>query len=165
MRTTIPLILTFIVGVFMVGEFFIPHWRYRMYTSWALEWGLLLAAGAYLLGLVNLVQVNLPKVLNREADWGYKAVMLLSLVATMVVGFWGGEQRLDDGAAERVAQEVAALDLEVGEDGDDIVAEEVERVGRGGGPRGPTASEVERQDAPCRREAFDDARPRAARPP
>ena len=26
MGTTIPLALTFIVGIFMVGEFFIPHW-------------------------------------------------------------------------------------------------------------------------------------------
>jgi len=101
MRTTIPLILTFIVGVFMVGEFFIPHWRYRMLTSWALEWGLLLAAGAYLLGLVNLVQVNLPKVIARERDWGYRAVMLVSLVLTLIVGFVGGDQRLDDGAAYR----------------------------------------------------------------
>jgi hypothetical protein len=101
MRTTIPLILTFIVGVFMVGEFFIPHWRYHMYTSWVLEWGLLIAAGAYLLGLINLVQVNLPKVLSREEDWGYRAVMLVSMLLTMVVGFYGGEGRLDEGQGYR----------------------------------------------------------------
>jgi hypothetical protein len=99
MRSTLPLLLTFIVGVFMVGEYFIPHWRYHMWTQVLLEWGLILAAAAFLLGLANLVQVNLPKVINRERDWGYKVVMLGSLLATLVVGFIGGQERLEAGMA------------------------------------------------------------------
>ena len=90
MKRTIPLIITLLVGLFMIGEFFIPHYRYRIWTAEFLEWGLILAAAAFVLGLVNLVQVNLPKVLRRERDWGYKLVMLLSLVLTLIAGFeWG----------------------------------------------------------------------------
>ena len=99
MRTTLPLVITFIVGMIMLGEAFIPHWRYRVISENMFEWGLILAAAAFLLGLINLVQVNLPKVLRREADWGYKAIMLLALVATLIVGFAGGASRLDDGEA------------------------------------------------------------------
>jgi hypothetical protein len=99
MRTTLPLIITFIVGMFMLGEAFIPHWRYRVISGNIFEWGLILAAAAFLLGLINLVQVNLPKVLRRETDWGYKAIMLVALVATLVVGFHNGAQRLDNGMA------------------------------------------------------------------
>lgn len=99
MRTTIPLVLTFVVGLFMIGEYFIPHWRYHQWTQVFQEWGVILAAAAFLLGLINLVQVNLPKVLNREEDWGYKLLMLVALVATLVVGFAGGEQRLEPGRA------------------------------------------------------------------
>ncbi len=99
MRSTIPLIITFFVGLFMVGEFFIPHWRYRIWTAELLEWGLILAAGAYMLGLANLIQVNLPKVMKKERDWGYKAVMLVSLVVTLFIGFHDGQHRHDDGAA------------------------------------------------------------------
>lgn len=99
MRTTLPLIITFIVGMFMLGEAFIPHWRYRVISGNMFEWGLILAAAAFLLGLINLVQVNLPKVLRRETDWGYKAIMLVALVATLVVGFHNGAQRLDNGMA------------------------------------------------------------------
>ena len=91
MKRVIPLVLTFFVGLFMVGEFFIPHWRYRLVTADLLEWGLILAAGAYLLGLINLIQVNLPKIINKEQDWHYKVVMLLGLALTLVVGFMGGE--------------------------------------------------------------------------
>jgi hypothetical protein len=99
MRTTLPLVITFIVGMIMLGEAFIPHWRYRVISENMFEWGLILAAAAFLLGLINLVQVNLPKVLRREADWGYKAIMLIALVATLVVGFAGGSSRLDNGEA------------------------------------------------------------------
>jgi len=52
----------------MVGEFFIPHYRYRAVTSELLEWGLILAAGAFILGLVNLIQVNLPVVIQKKED-------------------------------------------------------------------------------------------------
>jgi len=96
-RSTLPLILTFVVGLFMVGEFFIPHWRYHMWTQVFLEWGFILAAAAYVLGLVNLVQVNLPKVLNKEQDWPYKLIMLAAIATMMIPGFIGGETRLQDG--------------------------------------------------------------------
>jgi hypothetical protein len=99
MRSTLPLVITFFVGIFMVLEFFIPHWRYHVWTAEFLEWGLILAAGAYVLGLTNLVQVNLPKVMRKERDWGYKAVMLLALFATLGIGFAGGQTRHDEGSA------------------------------------------------------------------
>ena len=97
MRSTLPLILTFLVGTFMVGEFFIPHWRYRIWTAVLLEWGFILAAAANVLGLVNLVQVNLPKVIERDQDWGYKLLMLVSMAMTLGFGLAGGDQRLQEG--------------------------------------------------------------------
>ena len=99
MRTTLPLIISFIVGFFMLGEFFVPHWRYQMGKGYILEFGSLLASAAFLLGIVNLVQVNLPKVMNKEKDWPYKALMLGSMVVTLVFGLAEGMQRNDDGMA------------------------------------------------------------------
>ena len=97
MRSTFPLILTFLVGMFMIGEFFIPHWRYHQWTAELLEWGLVLAAAAFVLGLINLVQVNLPKVIQRQEDWGYKSIMLVSLFLTLAAGFAGGIERQETG--------------------------------------------------------------------
>jgi hypothetical protein len=99
MRSTFPLILTFCVGIFMIGEFFIPHWRYHVVTAEFLEWGLILAAAAFVLGLINLVQVNLPRVIERQRDWQYKSVMLISLFLTLAAGFHAGPDRRDDGVA------------------------------------------------------------------
>jgi hypothetical protein len=99
MRRTVPLVLTFVVGLIMIGEFFIPHWAYREMTAELLIWGLILAAAAFLLGLLNLVQINLPKVIQRDTDWGYKAVMLVSVAVTLVIGFVDAEARYDTGTA------------------------------------------------------------------
>jgi hypothetical protein len=97
MKRTLPLVITFCVGLFMIGEFFVPHYQYRLITAEFLEWGVVLAAAAFVLGLINLIQVNLPKVLRREKDWGYKAVMLVALVVTLVVGFAEGGARQQAG--------------------------------------------------------------------
>ena len=97
MQRTIPLLITFVVGLIMVGEFFIPHHAYRAVTTAFLDWGLILIAAAYLLGIINLVQVNLPRVVRLEKDWPYKAVMLIALFGTLILGFVAGEQRQEPG--------------------------------------------------------------------
>ena len=66
-------------------------------TNEFLEWGLILSAGAFLLGLVNLVQDNLPKVQQKAQDWQYKAIMLVALLDTLIIGFSGGTSRQDAG--------------------------------------------------------------------
>ena len=99
MRTTIPLILTFLVGVFMLGEFFIPHWKYQELKVLILEFGTVIASAAFLLGVINLTQVNLPKVMERQQDWFYKFIMLASMVAMMAFGFINGADRMKDGFA------------------------------------------------------------------
>jgi hypothetical protein len=101
MRSTLPLIISFVVGLLMVGEFFIPHWRYHLLTENLLEWGVILSAGAFFLGLINLIQVNLPKILERQKDWPYKVVMMVGLIATLIAGFAGGKDRINDGYAYR----------------------------------------------------------------
>ena len=95
MKRTLPLVITFVVGIFMIGEFFVPHYLYRYWTGQFLEWGLVLAAAAFVLGLLNLGQVNVPKVVRREKDWPYTLGMRVVLAVTLVVGFWGGETRLE----------------------------------------------------------------------
>ncbi len=97
MKRTLPLVLTFIVGLIMVGEFFIPHHAYREMTKELLEWGVIIAAGAFLLGVFNLIQVNWPVIRERRADWGYKVAMLIALAGMLIAGFMGAEDRLDNG--------------------------------------------------------------------
>lgn len=93
MRTTVPLVITFLMGTLFVLEFFVPYAAVKDWTAMLQEWVTVVAASAFVLGGVNVLQVNIPKIRRREPDWGYKVVLVGSAAAMMVAGFWaGGEQ-------------------------------------------------------------------------
>src|SRR5262249_35573974 len=55
-------------------------------SAHVLEWGGIVAASAYVIGGINLVQVTWPKIRRREADWQYKVVLL---AAAAIMGLAG----------------------------------------------------------------------------
>ena len=93
MKQTLPLLITFAMGVFFVLEFFVPASPVK---EWAAtiggEWVSVVTAAAFILGAINVVQVNMPKIVRREADWPYKVVLVGSAALTLVVGFWQGQE-------------------------------------------------------------------------
>ena len=92
MRTTIPLAITFLLGTFFVLEFFVPHGAVQRTVDILREWGLVLAATAFVLGAINVVQVNIPKIRRRERDWGYRVVLVGSALVMIIAGFWEGKE-------------------------------------------------------------------------
>jgi len=97
MKRTIPLVITFIVGMIVLAEPFVVSWRYKYVYTLIKDWGIVLIAGAYVMGLVNLLQLNVPIIARRGPDWPYKVFLILGLVVTMVAGFWAGPTRSDRG--------------------------------------------------------------------
>ena len=87
MKQTLPLVITFLIGTLMVAEFFVPHAGVHELTALLQEWGLVIAAAAFVLGGINVVQVNIPKIMRRERDWGYRLVLIGSALAMVVAGF------------------------------------------------------------------------------
>jgi hypothetical protein len=85
-KNTLPVLLGMLVGCYMVVEYFIPHYAVREVSAHVLEWGGIVAAAAYVIGGINLVQVTWPKIRRRESDWGYKVVLLASATIMAVVG-------------------------------------------------------------------------------
>jgi hypothetical protein len=57
-----------------------------------LQWGVVLAAAALLLGLVNLMAVHLTKIGAQEPGWVYSALLVVALVGTLVVGLLFGQE-------------------------------------------------------------------------
>ena len=55
-----------------------------------LQWAVLLAAGALLIGLVNLLAVHWNKVSVQEAGWPYSAILILFFLLTLVLGLFFG---------------------------------------------------------------------------
>ncbi|MCX5747789.1 MAG: hypothetical protein NT062_35435 [Proteobacteria bacterium] len=85
MKKTLPVFLGMLVGIYAVVEYFIPHHAVRGISTHVFEWGSIVAASAYVIGGVNLVQVTWPKIRRREQDWPYKVVLLGSAVVMLLI--------------------------------------------------------------------------------
>ncbi len=90
LKKTVPLVITFVFGSFMVLEYFTPL-RFVLETKKHLyNAGIAIMGVTYVLGLINIVAVNLPVIRRRQRDWPYKIVMVAGLVTLLFLGFvWG----------------------------------------------------------------------------
>ena len=90
MKRQVPLIITFIVGVVMVIQYFIPRQPFAGLFDTFNRWFLVIAVFALLLGLLNLLRLHVNKVKKIDKGWGYSVVLLSGLVATIFTGAkWG----------------------------------------------------------------------------
>ena len=84
MKRTLPLLIAAVTGFVLIGAHFVPYTQ-----SWgeeAMIWFDILAAIAFILGGANLVKLNLQKISDRRAGWGYAAVTVIAFFLTLVVG-------------------------------------------------------------------------------
>lgn len=84
MKQTIPLLIAGLGGIIVIIAFFSP--RLEGVGNEVNTWFTLLAAFAFILGGGNLLMMNLKKVSDRAPGWGYAAVLLISFLATLIVG-------------------------------------------------------------------------------
>ncbi len=99
MRRTIPLVITFIVGLSLIVAMFIPHDPFhRMDRTFSIFYDVI-AVFAFILGGGNLLRVHMDRVYHKRRDWKYSIVTLsgffLMLVAGLfkigVQGGWSGD--------------------------------------------------------------------------
>lgn len=86
MKRTVPMVIAGTTGFVLVISYFIPYTE-----SWgedAMAWFNILAAVAFLLGGGNLVWMQLKKISEQQAGWGYAAVTLVSFLVTLYVGLF-----------------------------------------------------------------------------
>jgi hypothetical protein len=84
MKRTVPLLITALGGFVLMASYFIPPTQ-----SWgekATIWFDILASIAFILGGANLFTSQLKNVSDRARGWGYSVVVLVSFVATLVIG-------------------------------------------------------------------------------
>jgi len=99
MRREIPLLITAIVGIVFVVQYFIPHWPFGRMSDWFSDWFSIVSACAILLGALNLLKLSAQKVAARKEDWGYAVVIIISFMVVVIVGAAGGEGFRNPGTA------------------------------------------------------------------
>jgi hypothetical protein len=73
-------------GVLVLLGYFIDLPFIMEIRSNLLHWAVVLAAAAVFMGLLNLGLVHWAKVNSQGGDWGYSAVLIISLVLTLILG-------------------------------------------------------------------------------
>ena len=84
MKRTVPLLITAVGGFVLIGAYFIPPAQ-----SWGEKvsiWFDILASIAFILGGANLLWAHLKNVSDRVRGWGYSVIVLVSFIATLVIG-------------------------------------------------------------------------------
>ena len=93
MKLQVPLLITFLAGVFMAVQFFVPHEvGVTVYTE-LLNWGRIVAAFALVLGIQSLLRTHVEKIRRRRRDWPYSTVAIASFVMMVVIGIGFGSDR------------------------------------------------------------------------
>jgi hypothetical protein len=89
-KREVPLFLTAGIGVFMILSFFVPHHFVSVPADFLQTCAIIVVACGYVLGGANVVRVNLEAISKREPGWGYKAVLVVSLIVTIAIGILDG---------------------------------------------------------------------------
>ena len=97
MRREVPLLITFVVGIVFVIQYFIPHYPFNQMNDWFSDWFSIVAAFAIWLGALNLMKISFQKVFKQKEDWGFALVIILSFLLMVVIGLTAGKNYRDPG--------------------------------------------------------------------
>jgi len=89
MKRTVPLIVTFLTGFFLVVSFFVPHEPFGELEQRLLIWFSIVSGFAMLLGVDSLIRWHIRQVRRREPGSWNSIALLIGLVITVVVGLIG----------------------------------------------------------------------------
>jgi hypothetical protein len=90
MRREIPLAITFLVGVFMLVDYFVPHHAVSGSAEELKQWGTIVIAASILLGIGNLIRVHSHKIRRKREGWGFSIVTLVGMGIMIALGGpWG----------------------------------------------------------------------------
>ena len=95
MKREVPILITLIAGIYCLIGFFVPHPFIREGYEDLQNWALILVGLTYVLGVANLLRVNLKAVGERQRDWTFKIVLVVGLLVMMGIGFSEGDKYLD----------------------------------------------------------------------
>jgi len=90
MKRTIPLIIVFGCGFFMLIAFFIPVGWFQDASQTLQTWYLGVIAFFVFIGIFNLIRINVLKIQHKRRDWQYSIILLIFLAGMLLAGFIGG---------------------------------------------------------------------------
>ena len=97
MKREVPLLITAVIGLFMILSFFVPHQALSVPADYLQACAVILVAFGYVLGGANALRVNFESISRRQSGWGYKIVLVVALLTTLIIGAIEGPGFLNEG--------------------------------------------------------------------
>ena len=93
MKRNLPLAITFIMGVVMIIQFFVPHKISQdFYALLMTKWLIIIGAFFLVIGLSSLINVHYMKISRQVKGWGYSIIIFVGMIGMCLFGFiWGVE--------------------------------------------------------------------------
>jgi hypothetical protein len=83
-RKWVPVSIATGVGVFALAGYLFPGTALSDYRDWLVEWAVIVAAFAFVLGLFNLLRVHGTRIRKLSDGWEYSLVLLLATLVFSV---------------------------------------------------------------------------------
>jgi hypothetical protein len=90
MRREVPLVFTFLAALIMIVSFFVPHRIVSDFVDNFRNSLMVIAAFAVVLGIGNIIRVNMHVISSRGEAWKYKIILLVSLFVMAFFGLFFG---------------------------------------------------------------------------
>lgn len=86
MRREVPIAVTFVAGILFLLDYFvkIPYLSEHVVGNF-LDWAIVIAAFALLLGAANLLRIHIPKIIKRKKEWYNSVILLVAMVVMAIV--------------------------------------------------------------------------------
>src|SRR5437867_3553240 len=81
----------------MILSFFVPHQAVSVPADFLQASAIIVVAFGYVLGGANVLRINVDAISKQQPGWPYKLVLVVSLLATIVIGLAEGRDWLNPG--------------------------------------------------------------------
>jgi hypothetical protein len=94
----ISVIIAIVAGLAVLLDFFIEQEAIDSLGRVVVDWVMILAAVAIVLGLLNLASVHTGRIASTHPSWPYSLALLAALLVTVLIGFAPGNSGANDPA-------------------------------------------------------------------
>lgn len=88
MKRQVPLVLTFLMGLWAVVAYFVPHPWVADPAQQFQRWYLIILAFTTVIGVGNLILVHGEKIQRKQRGWGYSVILIVMIVVMAGLGYW-----------------------------------------------------------------------------
>lgn len=90
LKNDLPRLITLVVGVVVLADKFFAFDPLHGLSTWFLQYGVLFAAFAMILGAANLLRVSAHKIRAKKQHWQYNYVLMIAIIGYTLLGLFAG---------------------------------------------------------------------------